>query len=78
MLEVDDSGTAVELEPSCPYSLTFCYCVTGGCRGIVWQNGVWLDVHMKQMCGNEFLSVEKITLIDVHQHLLYVYRDQPV
>ena len=31
----------VEVEPSCQYSITFCYHATDGSRGEVWQNGIW-------------------------------------
>jgi len=39
--EADAGGTAVEAEPSHPYSVTCCCRVTDGSRGTVWQNGVW-------------------------------------
>jgi len=32
-LEADVGGTAVEIEPSCQYSITFCCCMTDGSRG---------------------------------------------
>ena len=32
---------AVEVEPSCQYSVKFCCRVTYDSRGAVWQNGVW-------------------------------------
>ena len=31
---------AVEVEPSCQHSITFCCDVTGGSRETVWQNGI--------------------------------------
>jgi len=37
----DGGGKAVEVEPFCQYSVTFCYCMTNGSRGTVWQNGFW-------------------------------------
>ena len=39
--EVDIGGTAVEVEPSQQYPITFCCCVTDGSREAVWQNGIW-------------------------------------
>jgi len=35
-----------------------------------------LEMHMKLMCGTEFLHVENITPIDIHGHLLNVYGDK--
>ena len=37
-----------------------------------------MDVHMKQKCVTEFLHMEKIVSIDIHQCLLKVYGDQTV
>ena len=37
-----------------------------------------MEVCMKQKYGIEFLHVEKVALIDIHQHLLNVYGDQTV
>ena len=37
-----------------------------------------MEVHMKIICGIEFLHMEKIVPIDVHQHLLKIYGDQTV
>ena len=37
----DVDSMAVEVEPSHQHSITFCYHVTNGSRGTVWQNGVW-------------------------------------
>ena len=34
-------GMEVEAEPSHRFSATSCFCVKGGSRGAVWQNGVW-------------------------------------
>jgi len=39
--EVNVSGMAEEVEPSCQYSVTFCCCMTDGSRRAVWQDGVW-------------------------------------
>jgi len=38
--EADVGGTAVGVEPSHQYSITFCCHVKDGSRGAVWQNGV--------------------------------------
>ena len=38
---VDVGGLAVEVEPSCQYSITFCYHVTDDSRGVVSPNGIW-------------------------------------
>ena len=35
-----------------------------------------MEVRMKQRCGTEFLHVEKMSPIDIHQSLLNVYGDQ--
>ena len=37
-----------------------------------------VEVHMKQRCVIEFFHVEKVALIDIHQCLLKLYRDQTV
>ena len=34
-----------------------------------------MEVHMKQKRGTEFLHVEKIAPIDIHQSLLNIYGD---
>ena len=34
-----------------------------------------MEVHMKQRCATEFLHVEKIAPIDIHQSLLNIYGD---
>jgi len=40
MSEVDVCGVAVEVDPSCHYSVAFCCHVTDGSRGTVCQNDV--------------------------------------
>ena len=55
----DVGGMAVEVEPSCQYSITLCCCVTDGSRGAVWRNGVWQKVNMMQRSVTEFLHVNK-------------------
>ena len=37
-----------------------------------------MAVRMEQRCETEFLHVEKMAPIDIHQHLLNVYREQTV
>ena len=37
-----------------------------------------MEMCTKQMCGTEFLLVEKMASTDIHQHLLNVYGDQTV
>ena len=37
-----------------------------------------MEVRMKQRSVTEFLHVETIVPVDIHQHLLNVYGDQPV
>jgi len=37
-----------------------------------------VEVCMKQMCITEFLDVEKIAPIDIHQYLMNIYGDQKV
>lgn len=41
MSDVDIGGMAVQAEPSCQHSVTFCGCVTNGSTGTVWQDGIW-------------------------------------
>ena len=36
------------------------------------------EVHKKKRCGTEFHYAEKIAPIDIHRHLLDIYRDQTV
>ena len=55
LLEMDVGGTAVEVEPSCQYSIAFFYHAT-------WQKRRQSDkmvsdivVRMKQKCASEFL-----------------------
>ena len=69
---------AVEAEPSYQHSITFCYRVTDGSQVMSDQVTSDVKVLMKQRCGIEFLHVEKMTPIDIHQHLLNVYEDQTV
>ena len=38
--ERDIGDMAVEAEPSHQYSITFCFSVTDGSRGAVWQNDI--------------------------------------
>ena len=37
-----------------------------------------MEVHMKQRCEIEFLHVENMAPIYIHQHLLNIYGDQTV
>ena len=37
-----------------------------------------VEVHIKQRCVIEFLCVENMAPIDIHQHLLNICRDQTV
>ena len=39
--ETDVGGTAIEVEPSCQYSVTFCCYATDGSRGAIWQKSIW-------------------------------------
>ena len=55
----DVGGMAVEVEPSCQYSITLCCCVTDGSRGAVWRYDVWQKVNMMQRSVTEFLHVNK-------------------
>ena len=78
MSDVDVGGIAVEVEPSCQYSITFCCCVTDGSRGAVQQNGVWHgSAYEEKVCNlTEFLCAEKIALIDILWCLLNISGDQ--
>jgi len=78
MSDVDVGGIAVEVEPSCQYSFTFCCCVTDGSRGAVQQNGVWHgSAYEEKVCNlTEFLCAEKIALIDILWCLLNISGDQ--
>ena len=56
-----DGGTAIGVEPSHQYPITFCCCATDGSRGAVWHNGAWCGrVHMKQRVVTEYFHVEKM------------------
>jgi len=75
--DADVGGTAVEVEPSLQYSVTWCCQVTDGSRGALWQNGVWHEsVDEAKVC--EFLHAENIAFSDIHWCLLNVYGDQTV
>ena len=76
-LEVDVRGMAVEVEPSRQYSITFC------CRVMAAEEQSDrmvsdIKVCMKQRCVTEFLHVEKMAPIDIHQRLLNVDGGQTV
>jgi len=76
--EVDGGGMAAEAEPSSPYFITSCFCMTHVSRGAAWQNGIWNgSAYEAKMCcwippcGNNC----------THWHpwcLLNFYGDQPV
>ena len=63
--EVDVGGMVVKVEHSHQYSVTFCYHVTDGSRGALWQYGICLHV-------------EKMAPTDIHWCLLNIYGDQTV
>ena len=70
----------VEVEPSHQYSITCCCHVTDGSkRGSLTE---WhlkkMEEHMKQRYVSEFLRVEKMAPIDIHQCWLNIYGDQTV
>ena len=51
MPEADIGGMAVEVEPSCQYSIPFCCHMTDGSRGAVWQNDYWhRSVYEAKVC----------------------------
>ena len=74
--EVEAGTTAVEVESSCQYSVTFWCYVTDGSRGTVWQNVIWHEVCMKKRCGIEFLCEEETASTGIHQRLLNMDGDQ--
>lgn len=58
--EADDGGIAVDAEPSCQYSVTFCCHVTDGREGQPDKMTSDMEVYMKQKRVTEFLHVEKM------------------
>lgn len=48
--EADVGNVVIEDEPSCQYSVVFCYHVTDGSRGTLQQMASDLEAHMKQRC----------------------------
>jgi len=75
--EADVGDTAVEAEPAHQYSITFCYSVTDGSRGAVWQNGVWHgSMYEATVCHWILPRGKKMVCIDVHWCLLDIYGDQ--
>ena len=59
--EVSVSGLAVEVEPSCQYSVTCC-CCEGQSDTITSVMEAW----MKKKCITEFLHVKKMAPTDIH------------
>jgi hypothetical protein len=76
--EADVGDMAVEVEPSRPYSVKFCYRVTDDSRGQSDKMASDMEVRMKQRCVTEFLHAENIAPNDIHRRLLNVYGDQTV
>ena len=67
----DVDGIAVEVEPSHQYSITFCFYVTDGSRGAVWQNGIWHGsaygakvCNWIPPCGKNFILWDSLTLAE--------------
>ena len=76
--EVNVSGMAEEVEPSCQYSVTFCCCMTDGSRRAVWQDGVWRrNAYEVKLCIRIPLCW-KMAPTDIHWRLLNVYEDQVI
>ena len=65
----------VEVEPSCQYSVTVWQMVAEGQSDKTVYNS---EVCTEQRCVTEFLHVEKMTSLDIHQCLLNIYWDQTV
>ena len=71
--EVDGGSMAVEVEPSCQYSITFFCCATNGSRGAVWQNGLWHGssnegkvCHWTPPCGKKLLPLTIINTVNAY------------
>ena len=75
MSEADVGGMAVEIEPSCEYSVKFCYPTTDGSRG---ANGIWHGSAYEGKVWNLIPPCGKVAPIDILQPLLNVYGDQVV
>ena len=63
MSEADVDGMAVEIHPSCQYSISFFCRVTDGSRGASDT-----EVSMMQRCVTEFLNVERQTMFWMAMH----------
>ena len=75
---VDVGGLAVEVEPSCQYSITFCYHVTDDSRGVVSHNGIWHGSTSEAKVCHCIPPCRKMAPIDIHWHLVNVSGDQTV
>ena len=68
--EADAGSMAVEVELSHRTFPTCCCHVTDDSRGQSDKMVSDMEVSMKQRCVTEFLHVEKLALMDLHQHLM--------
>ena len=66
--EVNVSGMAEEVEPSCQYSITFCCCMTDGSRGAVWQNGIWYGRADEAIIWSRMNLIPPCRKNGTHQH----------
>ena len=78
MSEADVGGTAVETELSHEYPVIFCYCVTDGSRGAIWQIGVWHESVDEARACHWIRPCRKKNCSHWHWNSLNIYRDQIV
>ena len=71
-------GTAVKVEPSHQYYITFDYHGTDDRRDHSGKMVSDMEECRKEKFGTEFLHTGKMPPIDTHQHLLNTYGDQIV
>jgi len=75
MLEAD-GHMAVEVEPSCQYSITFCCVWQKAAEGQCDEMASDAEVHTEQRCVTEFLHADEIAPIGINRCLLNIYGDQ--
>jgi len=68
---VNGGNMAVDVEPSCQYSITCWCCAIDGSRGAIWQNGIWHASvygakvrHWNPPCGKNGTHWHSLTLAE--------------
>ena len=67
---------AVEIEPSCQYSVTCCCQATDEEQSEKMASD--MEACTRQRCRTEYFHERKMAPIDIHQHVLKAYREQRV